>query len=450
MPLREFIAELEDNNELQRIVAKVNPDQELAAITDRICKSADGGPALFFADVSSYPFPIAINLFGSAQRIALALGTPSLKSFGQRILESLRSASGQTAGARLQSFLNADNLHPVSGANPHCREVIAKTDLSLIPALKSWPQETIPSLTLPLVFTIDPVTGQQNCGMYRVQIHGPDYATVNFSTTSGGMKHLAAWRERNEPMPVAIALGGDPALIWAAGAPLPRGCDELHMAAWASGRTQTITAGLTQPLQVPAAAEFVIEGVIHPGETKAEGAFGNHTGGYVSNPSAALLRVTSLSHRRDAICPATLVGPPPMEDCWLARASEQLLLAMLQIDHPQVVDLHLPLETIFHGCALVAVEGINPGEGIELLHDLREESSFKGSKLLILLDADIDIRNCSLAYWRTINLLREDRILTDGGRIAIDATGIDPAQLVASDRETQELISRRWDEYFRS
>jgi len=447
MPLRKFISELEKGDVLQRVSVPVCPDLELAAITDRACKTRDGGNALLFEQVTGFPFPLATNLFGTSSRMALALGVPSLENFGQRLSDSLQNSAGLNATERLKNLLGDDRLHPVIDPSPCCREVIAEPDLSIIPALRFWPKETIPSLTLPLVFTAGPDTGEQNCGMYRVQIHDADCATINFGTSSGGNKHLDAWRKKNEPMPVAIVLGGDPALIWAAGAPLPNKCDELQMAAWVTGRQQPVAPCLSQLLQVPADAEFVIEGFIQPGETRTEGLFGNHTGGYVSNPAAPLFRVTAISHRHGAICPATLVGPPPMEDCYLAKASERLLLALLKIDYPQIRELHLPMETIFHGCALLAVEGLKEGDGVELIRDLWSNSPLRRSKLLVLLDNDIDIRNRSLSYWRTINRLAENRILTDQGRIGIDATGIDPATLVEGDQETADLVMRRWPEY---
>jgi 4-hydroxy-3-polyprenylbenzoate decarboxylase len=447
MSLRRFITELEQGNDLRKISTHVSPSLELAAITDRICKAPGGGSALQFEQVTGYKFPVATNLFGSYSRIALALGASSLEDFGQQLGNSLQSTIGQNANDRLKNLLDDVDLQPVPDINPPCQRIIAKADLSLIPALKYWPQETIPSLTLPLIITADPDTGQQNCGMYRVQLHDAESGTINFGTDSGGAKHLKAWQERKQPMPVAIALGGDPALIWAAGAPLPKNCDELHMAAWITGRPQSITPCLSQPIQVPANAEFVIEGIIQPGESRAEGLFGNHTGGYVSNPAAPLFRVTAISHRRDAICPATLVGPPPMEDCYLAKASERLMLELLKIDYPQICELSLPIETIFHGCALLAVKGLKGGQGIELIRELWNDSQLKRSKLLILLDSDVDLRNPSLNYWRTVNLLEESRILTDRGRIGIDATGIDPATLVEKSQETTDLVIRRWSEY---
>ena len=274
MPLRKFISELEERDELKGITAPVNPDLELAKITDRVCKTQDGGKALIFEQVTGFKFPVATNLFGSSARMGLALGVPSLERFGQRLSDNLKNITGLNAAERLQAILADGRFRPVMDATPPCREVVAEPDLSIIPALRFWAKETLPSLTLPMVFTTDPDTGEQNCGMYRVQLHDSECGTVNFGSGSGGEKHYLAWQERVQPMPVAIVLGGDPALIWAAGAPLARGCDELRMAAWVTGRSQIITACLSQPLQVPAAAEFVIEGVILPGETRPEGLFG--------------------------------------------------------------------------------------------------------------------------------------------------------------------------------
>ncbi|OEU60000.1 MAG: hypothetical protein BA870_04395, partial [Desulfuromonadales bacterium C00003094] len=328
------------------------------------------------------------------------------------------------------------------------REVVMDPpDLCQLPALHCWPGDGGRFLTQPLVFTRDPETGRGNCGMYRVQLFGRDEATLRWRPDSGGARHQAAWADRREAMPVAIVLGGDPAAIYAACAPLPDGADELALAGWLRRRPLATMPCLTNELAVPATAEFVIEGLVEPGARRMEGPFGNHRGGYDPAAPAALLRVTAITHRQNPLFPATITGPPPMESGYLAKLSERLSLALLQVDFPQIVDINMPMETIFHGVTLLAVRRQRDGDIAQLARDLWGRKPFNGAKLLLFVDEETDVQDARGCFWRAINRVDAQRdLLRDGQRLAIDATGLTGKPLIL-DPAVKALICRRWAEY---
>jgi 4-hydroxy-3-polyprenylbenzoate decarboxylase len=249
-------------------------------------------------------------------------------------------------------------------------------------------------------------------------------------------------------MPVAIVLGGDPAAIFAASAPLPDGIDELSLAGFLRRRPLETVSCLTSDLEVPASAEFVIEGLIYPGETRPEGDFGNHTGCYDASGAVPLLRVTALSHRRQPLFPATVAGPPPMESGYLAKLGERMVLAMLQVDIPGIVDIHMPLDTIFHGATLLSFRTEEGGSVPDLIRHLWRRGPLQKSRLLVVLDAETDVQDAGACFWRAVNRVRPDRdLLIDNGRLAIDATGSDSGQPVVAKKAIRDLLDRRWREY---
>jgi 4-hydroxy-3-polyprenylbenzoate decarboxylase len=283
--------------------------------------------------------------------------------------------------------------------------------------------------------------------MYRVQLFGRDQATLRWRPGSGGAQHLAGWAERGETMPVAIVLGGDPAAIYAACAPLPDEADELALAGWLRRRSLTLLPCLTSDLTVPAAAEIVIEGLVEPGNRRMEGPFGNHRGGYDPAAPAALLRVTAITHRQHPLFPATITGSPPMESGYLAKLSERLLLALLQTDFPHIVDINMPMETIFHGVTLLTVRRQGDGDIPRLARDLWGRKPFNRSKLLLFVDEQTDVQDARGCFWRAINRVDAQRdLLHDGPRLAIDATGL-PGKPLIFDPAVNALLERRWAEY---
>jgi 4-hydroxy-3-polyprenylbenzoate decarboxylase len=445
--LRQFLALLETRGELRRIAAEVDPELEIAAITDRVCKGAADRQALLFQHVRGHQTPVATNLFGSSRRAAWALGVEHLDTAILRLEKGLNHLQGKNADTRLQSLLQKPRFAPSLQLRGACHDItLPNPDLSLLPALRSWPGDGGRYLNLPQVFTRHPDGGAANCGMYRLQILGPQQAAVHWRESSDAAHHCRAWHTRGRPMPVSIALGGDPALIFAASFPLPPGCDEAAFAGLLHDRPVAMTASTSSDLPVSATAEFIIEGLVYPGETENEGPFGNHTGFYQPVARVPLLRVHSISHRLDPILPTTIVGPPPMENCHLGKVAERLLLCLLRIDHPDIIDIRMPVEGIFHGVTLISVR---PGTcGKTLLHALWQNGPLSIARLLVVV-AEGDTRDPATFFWQTVNRFDPQRdLLVQNGRLGIDAT-IAPQgrQILRPDEQISVLMQKRWSEY---
>lgn len=463
--LREFLNRLEGLGELQRVEVAVDPELEIAAITARASKLPHGGPALLFARVQGSPFPVATNLFGSDRRMAAALGRSTLAELTGWLAGLLAPLPGDSAMDRLGALTASKAFQAVSPrlvVDPPCQELVeTPPELSGYPILKSWPADGTPDhdgrfLTLPLVITRDPESGRQNCGMYRVAVLGSDRAAIQWQSSSGGAAHARAWQARGERMPVAVAIGGDPALTFAATLPLPEFLDELTFAGLLRKTPVSLVRCRTNDLLVPADAELVIEGYLEPGETAGGGAFGNHSGYYTPSAPAALLRITAITRRREPILPATVVGPPPMEDCWLARGWERLLLPLLRLDLPAVREISQPLSGIFHGATIVAVDKAEPGEGKSLLTALWQTPWLGRARLLVLVDAEQEPADHDGVYWRVMNNVSWQRdLLMDGDRLGIDATRKLAGELGAQasrkplrqGADIERLVERRWAEY---
>lgn len=439
--LRGFLAMLDASGELRCVDAEVNPELEIAAITDRQCKEPEGGAALLFRRVAGSAFPVATNLFGSPARMSAALGVATLDDLTP-LMERLLDAPQQAP-------------FPVAVEEAPCQQVVRQVaDLASWPFLKSWPGDGGRFITLPLVFTMDPETRAVNCGMYRVRIFDDASAGIRWKRGSGGFGHYEKYRAAGSRMPVAIAVGAAPALTLAASLPLPDPFDELSFAGYLSGEPVETVRCLTSELMVPAGAELVIEGFIEPGETRHEGRFGNHTGSYDEGEEVPVLRVSRITHRTDPICQATVVGPPPMEDCWLAKAAERLLLPLSRRQCPEIVDIAMPIEGIFHGCAVVAIKKSSPGQGLRVLERLRAGGWLKRGKLLVVVDASSATASIPGAFWQALNAARfpADLVVADGC-LGIDATRKLPEEggqgltELGRDPATEALVAARWREY---
>ncbi|NOQ51690.1 MAG: UbiD family decarboxylase [Desulfuromonadaceae bacterium] len=442
MDLQEFLQRLENNGDLRRIKRSVDTNLEVAALARREFVRQDG-KAILFEQVQGSPFPLTVNLFGSARRMSQLLRCRDLEHFTEQIEQLLNSGQGSAVERLRKLSVKAETVVEIE---PRYQYQVLE-NLSSLPALKTWPLEAGRYFTLPLVITKHPQTGTQNLGIYRGQIIDEQHVALNFSPGSGAAEHLDIAHKNNSPLPVALVFGSDPALYWLAAAPIPAACDELAICRRLFSTALTTTACVSQPLNVPVDAEFVIEGEINPGETCFEGPFGNHTGCYVTRNDCPLLRVTSISCRDNAIMPATVVGPPPSENIFLAKTSECLLRQMLKIDFPQIIDLQMPEMTIFHGVALLSVQRQNSKTVKQLVEALWADSPLQKSKLLILLDSDIDLQDFSTAYWRLINRIDEKRIYRNGKRLAIDATGVDPKTLVVEDEQTVKQLRPRFADF---
>ena len=458
--LRQFISQLEANGELSRITAPVDPILEIAAITDRVCKQPDGGSGLLFEHPVGSSFQVATNLFGSQKRVSRALGVTNLNELTPRmsaLLHQIPEFAINSLDRQIADLPEFNCFTPLAASEPDQALIRMKApNLERFPFLQSWPGDGEASghqryITLPQVFTTDPDGGTHNCGMYRIQVRGESEAAIQWKAGSGAARHAELYRQAGKRMPVAIVLGGDPAILFSAMFPLPGDLDEMTFAGFLRGAPLTTAPCRSVPLLVPSGAEVVIEGYVEPGDSAVEGPFGNHTGFYSPAAPAALLLITAIRHRPEALIPATVVGPPPMEDCWMAQAWERLLLAFLQKMTPSINDIHFPAEWVFHQSAIISLENPHPGMVRNISSQLWDLPWFSSAQLLLFVAADTEPLTLSHAAWRAINVTDSSaNIITDktSGRIAVDATGsrMPRPEVLVSD-ETAALVARRWKEY---
>jgi 4-hydroxy-3-polyprenylbenzoate decarboxylase len=434
--LRKFIEHLSRKDEMHTVAAPVALELEIARITDRVSKAH--GPALCFSAPQPAAFPILTNLFGSPRRAAWAMGMESedLSPLIERLTLLLTGVSG-SAAQRLEILCR--RIKPTL-APPSWQEISGV--LAELPFLRSWPDDGGSYLTLPLVVTRHPESGALNWGIYRVQRHPDGSLLIHWKDSSGAAVHARAWQERGEPMPVAIVLGAPPALLWAAAAPLPPGVDEAAFVGLLAGEALPLSRCVSLDLLVPALAEAVLEGYVTPGDVGVEGPFGNHSGSYAPATVVPRLHLTALHRRCDGCCPATVVGPPPMEDCYLAALTPQLFLPLLRIDYPEIVALAMPMEGIFHGCALVAADPV--GDGAGLLARLRHSDLLRRSRLLILFAPGVNVHDHSAAFWCALNVVDPQRDLTivPGVGLSIDASRSTPRPLSPDPRIVAQVLAR--------
>jgi len=447
--LRTFLHLLEQADQLARVPAMVDPHLELATIVDRVCKGAGQGRALLFEQVRGTGLRVATNLFGTVERIGWALGTTDLAGMAERFAADLLASGANSAELALARLAQASDWQPVVASQPHwCERDHSTVGLDLLPAITAWPGDGGPYQTLAQVYTRHPDGGALNSGIYRLQRHGPHTATVRCRPGSGAAGHLAAWHRRGLAMPVAVALGGPPVLTWASGVPLPAAVEEAAFCGYLTGQRLAMSNAQTSSLQVPASAEVVIEGAIAPGDTRREGPFGNHTGSYDNELAAPVLRVQSVHAREGALCPWTLVGPPPRENLQLARATACLFLPLVRMAVPTVQGLHMPVEGVFHRAALVTVD---PGEDrplAEVAGLLWETLLLKGSRLLVVGAADHDPHEPAAVFWRVLNRVDWGRdLLVVDGRLAVDARRLPPGPPVGPDPDVLAAVLARWAEY---
>ncbi|HUT43926.1 MAG TPA: menaquinone biosynthesis decarboxylase, partial [Desulfobacterales bacterium] len=363
MPLKntkEFIKKLESEGELKRISAEVDPVLEVTEIADRISKTH--GPALLFENIKGSPFPLIINAFGSFRRMEMALGCDSFDDIARRIESLIKMKPPGSFTQKIKMLLD---LKTLSGVTPKkvkrapCQQQIYDLEgplLNMLPILTCWPKDGGPFITLPVVITKDPDTGIQNLGMYRM--HKYDHATtgMHWQYNKDGNRHFDKYKSRGKRMEVAVALGGSPLVTYAATAPLPPDMDELLLAGFIGSKPIEITRAKTIDIFVPAESDFVIEGYVDPNEDRIEGPFGDHTGFYSPADRYPIFHVTCITCRNDAVYPTTIVGKPPMEDCYMAKATERIFLPAIKMIIPEIVDMELPMEGVFLNCALIAID----------------------------------------------------------------------------------------------
>jgi 4-hydroxy-3-polyprenylbenzoate decarboxylase len=479
--LQEWVQVLEARGELVRVTAPVSAALEITEIVDRVSKGpASSNKALLFENVRGHALPVLINAFGSAGRMASALGVSELEELRRKLdaLIDLRPPQGlgetlTRGGALLGAFRDA-GLRPsqVKPRNAPVQAVVETDTASLdtLPILTCWPGDGGPFVTLPQVITRDPVKGTRNVGMYRLQQVDPRRLLVHWQRHKGGAEHERVALERRKPtIPAAVVLGGDPACIWAASAPLPPDIDEYWLAGWLRGRPVPFVDCVSQPLQVPANADIVIEGVIDPNEHRPEGPFGDHTGYYTPVEPFPVFHVTAITRRTDAIYPATVVGIPPMEDYWMGKATERLFLPLVRLFLPEVVDFAMPAPGLFHNLVLVSIKKRFPGHARKVIHGLWGLALLSLAKGIVIVDDWVDVHNPTETAWQALGNVdwSRDIMVADGpvdqldhasarasfgGKIGIDATAKLPEEghtrpwpeVVAMNAEVKARVDALW------
>jgi len=366
--LGEFIADLETAGELTRVKAPVSARLEISELTDRVSKTPGGGKALLFERVDDSSMPVLTNAFGSERRICMAMGVDSLDDIAARLREILNQSPPTSFAEKVRMAgmaLGWTRYLPRSVRRSHaaCQEVVLTgelVDLTKLPVLTCWPGDGGPFITFPVVFTKSLITGRRNAGMYRMQVYDRKTTGMHWHIHKDGAHFFHEYRRAGRKMEVAVAIGTDPAVTYAATAPLPRGIDEMLLAGFIRGRPVELVKAVTVDIEVPAEAEIVLEGYVDPAERRTEGPFGDHTGYYSLADEYPVFHVTAVTHRKTPVYSTTLVGRPPMEDCYLAKATERIFLPLLQTMFPEITDYWLPWEGVFHNVAVVAMETV-PG-----------------------------------------------------------------------------------------
>ncbi len=388
-----FIDALEKAGELLRIQTFVDPKLEMAEITDRVSKSGNGGKALLFEN-TGFNFPVLMNAYGSEKRMCMALGVDHLDDVAKEIEDLFKLLAAPKEGIldklRLLPKLGqfASWMPKVKNGRGECQEVIMTSpDINQLPVITCWPKDGGPFVTLPIIHTKDPVSGSRNVGMYRMQVFGPTLTGMHWHKHKVSAKHFNEYKKLNKRMPVAVALGGDPVYAYSATAPLPENVDEYMLAGFLRKKKVELVKCITQPnVEVPADADFIIEGYVDPGDELIwEGPFGDHTGYYSLPDWYPRFHITAITHKKNAVYPATIVGIPPQEDAWLGKATERIFLAPIKMTMvPEIVDMDMPVEGVFHNLVITKIKKDYAGQGQKVMNAMWGAGQMMFNKILVL------------------------------------------------------------------
>jgi 4-hydroxy-3-polyprenylbenzoate decarboxylase len=432
--LREFVSLLERRGQLRRIRTPVSPDLEITEITDRVSKSKRGNVALLFEQVEGSRIPLLINAFGSAQRMAWALGVDHLDELGDRVARLLQLDMPVSFIDKLKKLGELSELARfaptyVDSEDAPCHEVIETDSPSLdsLPIMKCWPLDGGKYITLPMVVTRDPRSARRrNVGMYRLQVYDERTLGMHWQIHKGGAEHeRERQREGARRMEVAIALGADPATMYSASCPLPPVVDEFVFAGWLRRQSVELVKCRTVDLEVPANAEIVLEGWVDPTERREEGPFGDHTGYYSLPDQYPVFHLTAITRRRNPIYPSIIVGRPPMEDDWLGKATERMFLPIVRMIHPEIVDMDMPFEGVFHNLLIVSIRKSFPGQARKVMYGLWGLGLMMLTKAIVVVDEDVNVHDYADVMWRIANNVdpRRDLVIVDGPLDALDHSG---------------------------
>jgi 4-hydroxy-3-polyprenylbenzoate decarboxylase len=440
--LAAFVRFLEARGELRRVTREVDPVLEISALAQQAVRR--GAPALLFERVKGSRHPLLINTYATRRRMSWALGVNDLDEHARAILALVKS---QPPAGLLDKVRMLPKLARVAAATPKvvrqapCQQVIeTEPDLTRLPVLTTWPGDGGPYITLPMVITRDPDKGTRNIGCYRTQVYDGRTTGMHWQLHKTGRRHMRRYKELGQTrMPVAVALGGDPVLPYAATAPLPDGIDELLFAGFLRRKPVEVVKCKTIDLEVPASADFVLEGYVDVDELRREGPFGDHTGYYSLADDYPVFHVTCITRRESPIYATTVVGPPPQEDAWLGKATERLFLPLLQMTFPEIVDMNLPIEGVFHNLCLVSIKKEYPHHARKICHSLWGMGQMMFAKCIVVVDDDVDVQNVGEVVWRALNNIdaKRDVFFAEGpidvldhassgfgfgGKLGVDAT----------------------------
>ena len=411
--LRAFLEHLEGEDELVRVSTEVSPRLEIAEIADRAVKGE--GPALLFENVAGASMPVAINVFASRKRMLEALEIPSYEAWEERLDFFLDPRPPDGFFGKLKAIPKVTELASVfpktvrSAPSQEVVETGEAVDLAQLPVLTCWPQDAGPFITMPLVITRDAASGKTNVGMYRMQVYDRNTTGMHWQKHKDGAGQARGYEREERRMEVAVAIGADPATVFSAIAPLPPGVSELLFSGFLRGEPVPLVQGKTVDLLVPAEAEIVLEGYVDPGERRREGPFGDHTGFYSLDDDFPVFHVTALTRRRDPVYLTTIVGRPPMEDGYLGGAVERLFLPLVKKTIPEIVDMRLPVEGIFHNLALVAIDKRYPGHARKTMHAIWGTGQMMFTKTIVVLDAGVDLDDPREVVWRALTAIDPER-----------------------------------------
>jgi 4-hydroxy-3-polyprenylbenzoate decarboxylase len=469
--LQDFVKRLEDTGQLKRVPVEVDRNLEITEIVDRVSKAY--GPAILFENVKGSPYPVLINAFGTYERMNMALEVNDINKIAQEI-ENLMDMSSSFVNKvkSVPKLASLAQMSPQKVTKAACQEVIEEPDLTNLPILKCWPEDGGPFITLPLVITKDPETGMQNMGMYRLQVYDEKTTGMHWHLHKDGRRIYEKYRVLGGKMPVAVAIGCDPATIYSAAAPLPKEVDEMIFAGFLRKSPLEIVKCVTNDLFVPANAEFILEGYVDIDELRVEGPFGDHTGYYSVRDLFPVFHVTKITRKRNPIYPATVVGKPPMEDCYLGKVTERILLPMVKLQIPEIIEMNFPIEGVFHNCVIVSIKKSYPGQAKKVMHAMWGMGKMMYTKMIIVVDEHVNPHDLSTVAWKVFNNIdaARDIVIVEGPLDALDHAsnlpryghkmGIDATKKWSAEGHTREwpndiemlkeikdMVSERWEQY---
>jgi 4-hydroxy-3-polyprenylbenzoate decarboxylase len=412
--LREFVRALEKHKELKRVGIEVDPNLEITEFADRSVKS--GGPALLFEKPKGHDVPVLINAFASMRRMEIALEVSSVEEVARRIYEFLEMRMPEGILGKLKmlpKLAEVGAFFPKIVSDGPCKEIVRREKFSLdyFPILKCWPEDGGRYITLPMVFSKNPDTGKRNCGCYRLQVFDERTTGMHWQTHKQGAEHYRRLRARGETkrMDVAVAIGADPATMYSAILPLPPDLDEMMIAGFLRSKPVEMVKCETVDLEVPAHAEIVLEGYVELGELRREGPFGDHTGFYSLEDDYPVFHVQCVTHRKNPVYATTIVGPPPMEDFYMGKAIERIFLPLMRLQLPEIRDIAMPAEGVFHNLILVSIRKSYPLHARKVMHAIWGLGQAMFSKCIVVVDEEVDVQDVREVAWKALNNIDPER-----------------------------------------